>query len=198
MAKHWKSFVKKEKTSEENTTATEEKTSTEENTTTTEEKTTTEPLPVGPEIRMLMDMGFPQRHCEKAMSAVGQHNIDEAVTWILSHSDKLSQEDVASALLETQLAESKTVEEEQKEEKNSVKTEEEMAQEAAEKRERKEREAAAKKQREAVRRRCRLARLHRRTAAPIKRLPSPSPFWFVEGTTEGTTKGFYLFIFCRQ
>merc|ERR1711935_957356 len=43
-------------------------------------------------LRQLTEMGFPSRWCAEALNATG-NNVDEALTWILTNSERLSAED---------------------------------------------------------------------------------------------------------
>jgi hypothetical protein len=45
-------------------------------------------------LRQLLEMGFPRRWCSEALSVTG-NNVDEALTWILSNGERLSEEDEA-------------------------------------------------------------------------------------------------------
>jgi UBA/TS-N domain len=45
-------------------------------------------------LRQLLEMGFPSRWCAEALAATG-NNVDEALTWILTHGERLSEEDEA-------------------------------------------------------------------------------------------------------
>ena len=45
-------------------------------------------------LRQLLEMGFPSRWCTEALAATG-NNVDEALTWILTHGERLSEEDEA-------------------------------------------------------------------------------------------------------
>ena len=45
-------------------------------------------------MRQLLEMGFPKRWCSEALSVTG-NNVDEALTWILSNGERLSEEDEA-------------------------------------------------------------------------------------------------------
>ena len=45
-------------------------------------------------LRQLLEMGFPKRWCSEALSVTG-NNVDEALTWILSNGERLSEEDEA-------------------------------------------------------------------------------------------------------
>jgi hypothetical protein len=44
--------------------------------------------------RQLLEMGFPSRWCTEALAATG-NNVDEALTWILTNGERLSEEDEA-------------------------------------------------------------------------------------------------------
>jgi uncharacterized membrane protein len=44
-------------------------------------------------LRQLLEMGFPSRWCAEALAATG-NNVDEALTWILTHGERLSAEDL--------------------------------------------------------------------------------------------------------
>jgi hypothetical protein len=44
--------------------------------------------------RQLLEMGFPSRWCTEALTATG-NNVDEALTWILTNGERLSEEDEA-------------------------------------------------------------------------------------------------------
>lgn len=45
-------------------------------------------------LRQLLEMGFPSRWCAEALAATG-NNVDEALTWILTNGERLSEEDEA-------------------------------------------------------------------------------------------------------
>ena len=45
-------------------------------------------------LTQLLEMGFPSRWCAEALAATG-NNVDEALTWILTHGERLSEEDEA-------------------------------------------------------------------------------------------------------
>ena len=45
-------------------------------------------------LTQLLEMGFPSRWCTEALAATG-NNVDEALTWILTHGERLSEEDEA-------------------------------------------------------------------------------------------------------
>jgi len=46
-------------------------------------------------LRQLQDMGFPPRWCAEALAVTG-NNVDEALTWILTNGERLSEEDEAA------------------------------------------------------------------------------------------------------